>query len=60
MTGETTGQYANTGDPCGLAFTFKGSEVIVKENGSCGNYRDIKCFFNDTYTKKKELVKKKR
>ena len=28
--------------------------VKVKENGSCGNNRGIKCFFNDTYTKKKE------
>lgn len=49
-----TGIYTKPGDPCELTFTFKGGKVNVKENGSCGNYRDIKCFFNDDYIKKKE------
>ncbi len=63
MTDEVSGQYTKTGDPCGLTFTFKGQEATVKENGSCGNYRDIKCFFDDVYMKKKEpktVVHKKR
>jgi hypothetical protein len=30
----------------------------MKEEGSCGNHRDIKCFFEDTYTKKKEIKSK--
>jgi hypothetical protein len=54
MTSDKLGQYSNSGDPCGMDFTFKSNEVQVKENGSCGNYRDIKCFFNDTYIKKKD------
>ena len=54
MVSDKEGQYASAGDPCGMSLIFKGNEVQVKENGSCGNYRDIKCFFNDTYTKKKE------
>jgi hypothetical protein len=54
MKSDKAGQYNGNSDPCVLDFTFKGNEVQVKENGSCGNYRDIKCFFNDTYTKKKE------
>jgi hypothetical protein len=30
----------------------------VKEEGSCGNHRDIKCFFNDSYTRKREAKPK--
>jgi len=54
MNTEKTGVYSGNGDPCGIDFSFKGNGVQVKENGSCGNYRGIRCFFNDTYTKKKE------
>lgn len=46
--------YKGEGDPCQLSFNFASNTVTVKETGSCGNYRGIKCFFNDTYTKKKE------
>lgn len=54
--------YNVTGDPCVLNLSFKGDKAEVKETGGCGNYRGIKCFFNDTYIKKKEskpLLKKK-
>jgi hypothetical protein len=54
LVSENAGVYSQTGDPCGIDLAFKGNEVKVKENGSCGNHRGIKCFFNDTYTKKKE------
>jgi hypothetical protein len=54
MVSENAGVYSQKGDPCGIDLSFKGSQVKVKENGSCGNHRGIKCFFNDTYTKKKE------
>ncbi len=54
MTSEKGGVYTLAGDPCVLNFNFTGSQVKVKETGSCGNYRGIKCFFDDTYTKKKE------
>ncbi len=53
MISENVGQYNVSGDPCNVNFTFKNNTVGVKENGSCGNYRDIKCFFNDVYTKRK-------
>ena len=52
MIDPSTGQYTMNGDPCTMNFIFKENEVQVKENGSCGNYRDIKCFFNYTYIKK--------
>jgi hypothetical protein len=50
---ENTGQYTANGDPCVINFKFISSQVQVKEEGSCGNHRDIKCFFNDSYNKKR-------
>jgi hypothetical protein len=54
MVSDKAGVYNGNGDPCVLDLSFSGNEVRVKETGSCGNYRGIRCFFNDTYTKKKE------
>lgn len=54
MVSENAAVFNGSGDPCLLDFTFKASQVIVKENGSCGNHRGIRCFFNDTFQKKKE------
>ncbi|MCW3109853.1 MAG: hypothetical protein JWQ09_4359 [Segetibacter sp.] len=54
MVSEKAAIYQGEGDPCKLDFSFTGNQVKVKETGSCGNYRGIRCFFNDTYTKKKE------
>ena len=62
MTSATTGIFKENNDPCVIDFVFTGRQVKFKEQGSCGNYRGIRCFFNDTYTKKKEitLAKKKK
>ncbi len=54
MISEKAGVYTSNGDPCKLDFTFTATEVKVKETGSCGNYRGIKCFFNHNFVKKKE------
>jgi hypothetical protein len=54
MKDETTGQYTAGGDPCVINFKFSGSQIQMKEEGTCGNYRGIKCFFEDRYSKKKE------
>jgi hypothetical protein len=56
----TKGIYSENGDVCVIDFTFSGSELIVKEQGSCGNHRGIKCFFDDSFIRKKELVIKKK
>ncbi|MDQ6815185.1 MAG: hypothetical protein M3040_15725, partial [Bacteroidota bacterium] len=55
MVSEKAGVYQSGSDPCKLDFSFTTNTITVKETGSCGNYRGIKCFFNDTYTKKKEV-----
>jgi hypothetical protein len=41
-------------DPCVINFSFTSSKVNVKEKSGCGSFRGIKCFFNDTFSKKKE------
>jgi hypothetical protein len=55
-----TAIYSDNGDPCVIDFTFNGNEISVKEKGTCGNHRDIKCYFKDSYTKKKEATPKKK
>jgi len=56
----TTAVFSDNGDPCVIDFTFNGNEITVKEQGSCGNHRGIKCYFKDSYTKKKESTPKKK
>ncbi len=46
--------FKESGDPCVIDFIFEGRSVAVKEQGNCGNHRGIKCFFDDSFTKKKE------
>lgn len=57
---ENTGQYTAAGDPCVINFKFSGNQIQLKEEGSCGNHRGIKCFFDDRYNKKKELKPKQK
>ena len=53
-------QYLQNGDPCIIDFKFEGAYVTVKEQGSCGNHRGIKCFFDDAYRKKREPKARKK
>jgi hypothetical protein len=54
MVNDKAAFFSKSGDPCVIDFTFRGNELVVKEQGNCGNHRGIKCFFKDTYTRKKE------
>lgn len=54
MKDDNTAQYTAGGDPCVINFKFSGSQIQMKEEGSCGNYRGIKCFFEDKFSKKKD------
>lgn len=53
MTDATHAIFQESGDPCVIDFSFSGKNIIIKEQGNCGNHRGIKCFFDDAYTKKK-------
>jgi hypothetical protein len=46
--------YGESGNPCVLHFNFKGNSVTLKEEKGCGSYRDIKCFFEGSFTRKKQ------
>ena len=48
----------NYGDPCVIEFTFGEAGVSMKELEGCGNHRDIKCFFEGYFDKRKELKSK--
>ena len=50
----TVAQYAKSDNPCVLELAFTSSKVTMKEKGGCGSYRDIKCFFEGSYWKKKK------
>lgn len=54
MRDATHGYFQENGDPCVIDFTFSSNNITVKERGNCGNHRGIKCYFDDTYRKKKE------
>ncbi len=45
--------YNQSGNPCTLEFNFTTTSVVMKEVEGCGSYRDIKCFFEGTFPKKK-------
>lgn len=60
LTGTKNALYRATGNPCVLEFTFTDNTVTMKELEACGSYRDIKCFFDGAYSKKKESKPKKK
>jgi hypothetical protein len=49
----TVAVYQQAGNPCTLEFNFGKDKVTMKETGGCGSFRDIKCFFEGSYSKKK-------
>jgi hypothetical protein len=60
LSSPVAGQFTQNGDPCIIDFSFSGNTVRVKEQGTCGNHRGIKCFFDDSFTRKKPSKSKKK
>ncbi|WP_343701584.1 hypothetical protein [Chitinophaga sp.] len=56
FTSANTGQFRDKRTSCILEFKFSSSRVTISETG-CGAYRGIKCFFEGSYTKKREKKK---
>jgi hypothetical protein len=50
----TIAQYRKGGDPCTIELLFTQESVSLKELDPCGNHRDIKCYFDGTYPRRKE------
>jgi hypothetical protein len=58
--GENKLKFTDRDGPCGIEFRFADNRVTIREVGGCGAYRDVSCFFEGTYTKKKpQKIKKK-
>lgn len=53
-----TARFTENNGTCSIDFTFNGNMVTMKEVGGCGSYRDIKCFFEGSYIRKKKPVQK--
>lgn len=51
----TIAEYSEGGDPCRLQFKFTSTSVTVKELEGCGSRRGLRCSFNGTYPRKKEV-----
>ena len=60
LSSTTAGQFTQNGDPCIIDFSFSGNSVSLKEQGTCGNHRGIKCLFDDSFTRKKPSKSKKK
>lgn len=54
MTSSNTAVYRGAGNPCVLEMKFTSTKVTLKEVEGCGSFRDVKCTFDATYTRKKE------
>jgi hypothetical protein len=54
-----TARYTANGDPCSVEFSFGPTTISMRELGGCGNHRDIKCFFEGEFVRRKEVVKAK-
>jgi hypothetical protein len=53
-----TARFAENNGTCAIDFIFSGNTVRMKELEGCGSYRDIKCFFEGGYTRKKKTIQK--
>lgn len=58
MISPTKAHYKENGNPCTVEFTFSATTAVMKEIEGCGSYRDIKCFFEGRFVKKKEAKPK--
>ena len=52
LTDANNAVYQESGDPCVIRFKFSTKNIVVKEEGNCGNYRGITCPFDFTFKKK--------
>ena len=58
FTSSNTAIYKQPGDACSLQFNFSPSAVSIKELEACGEHRGVKCSFDGSYSRKKEVKQK--
>lgn len=54
----TLAEYREPGDPCVLQFKFTPSSITLAEEEGCGAHRGLRCSFNGTFARKKEVKPK--
>jgi hypothetical protein len=47
-------RYRSYSGPCAVEFSFDAGAVSMKELGGCGVHRDIKCFFEGYFQRRKD------
>jgi len=47
-------RYRSYSDPCAVEFTFDAGGISMKEQGGCGVHRDIKCFFEGYFQRRRD------
>jgi hypothetical protein len=57
MKSSTVAEYREDGDPCIIKFNFSTSSVTLTEE-SCGSRRGLKCLFDGSFARKKEVKPK--
>jgi hypothetical protein len=60
FTDNNKGVFRDKSSTCEIQFTFSNGKVSIKEINGCGSYRDITCFFEGSYLKKREIQKSKK
>jgi hypothetical protein len=58
FTSANTAIYKQQGDGCSLQFNFSPSSISLKELEPCGAHRGVKCSFEGSYPRKKEVKPK--
>ncbi|MBD0331058.1 MAG: hypothetical protein ICV66_00225 [Chitinophagaceae bacterium] len=58
LTSPTTAIYRQGGDACVLQLKFTASSVTLQEEEGCGLHRGVKCLFEGTFPRKKEIKPK--
>jgi hypothetical protein len=58
LTSANTALYKQQGDACSLEFKFSSSSVSVREVEPCGAHRQVKCSFDVSFSRKKEIKPK--
>jgi len=48
-------EYSANGDPCTLQFAFSAFSVSIKEIEACGAHRGLRCLFDGSFARKKEI-----
>ncbi len=53
---KTKGIFRDGNSDCAIEFSFGSSSVTIREQNGCGSYRNITCFFEGSYPRKKVPV----